>query len=42
LELLEDAVSTDEMMYLNYLVDKENKDPKTVAASFLKEKGLVD
>ena len=42
LELLEDAVSTEEMMYLNYLVDKENKDPKIVAVSFLKEKGLID
>lgn len=38
---MENAISDEEMIYLNYLVDKENKDPKDVARDFLKEKGLI-
>lgn len=38
---LEGAISDEEMIYLNYQVDKENKDPKEVARSFLVEKGLL-
>lgn len=41
LKTLEGAISDDEMIYLNYLVDKENKDPKEVARNFLEEKGLI-
>ncbi len=41
LQKLEGAVSDEEMIFLNYQVDKENKDPKEVALNFLKEKGLI-
>ncbi len=41
LKEMENAISDEEMIYLNYLVDKENKDPKDVARDFLKEKGLI-
>ncbi len=38
---LEGAITDEEMIYLNYQVDKENKDPKEVAKTFLEEKGLI-
>jgi len=41
LKTLEGAISDEEMIYLNYQVDKENKDPKEVARNFLEEKGLI-
>ncbi len=41
LQKLEGTVSDEEMIFLNYQVDKENKDPKKVALNFLKEKGLI-
>lgn len=41
LKTLENAISDEEMIYLNFLVDKENKDPKEVAKKFLEDKGLI-
>ncbi|MEX1307802.1 MAG: glycine betaine ABC transporter substrate-binding protein [Eubacteriales bacterium] len=42
LAMLDGAISDEEMTYLNYLVEIENKDPKQVALDFLIEKGLYE
>jgi len=42
LAILDNQISNDEMTYLNYLVEIENKDPKAVAMDFLVEKGLYE
>lgn len=41
LDKLAGKISDDEMILMNFLVEKENKDPKNVARDFLKEKGLI-
>lgn len=41
LKMMENSISDEEMIYLNFLVDKENRDPKQVAKDFLIEKGLI-
>lgn len=41
IDMLSDQISNDEMTYLNYLVEVEKQDPKTVADNFLFEKGLI-
>ncbi|WP_242985348.1 glycine betaine ABC transporter substrate-binding protein [Vallitalea okinawensis] len=41
LNMLAGQISDEEMIQLNYLVEKENKDPKDVAKEFLVEKGLI-
>lgn len=41
LDMLAGQISDDEMIQMNYNVEKENKDPKDVAEQFLKEKGLL-
>lgn len=41
LNMLAGQISDEEMIQLNYSVEKENKDPKDVAEQFLKEKGLL-
>lgn len=40
LAMLDGKISDEEMTYMNYLVEVENKDAKVVAFDFLKEKGL--
>jgi len=42
LAMMDDAISDEEMTYLNYLVEIENEDPKQVALDFLIEKGLYE
>lgn len=39
---LDGQISNEEMTYMNYLVDVEKNEVKTVATDFLKEKGLLD
>lgn len=41
LNKLSGKITVDEMIHMNYEVDVENKDPKTVAHEFLLSKGLV-
>ncbi len=41
LNKLAGQISDDEMVELNYLVEKENLDPKEVARKFLEDKGLI-
>ncbi|MGV8982520.1 glycine betaine ABC transporter substrate-binding protein [Clostridium sp.] len=41
LNKLEGKISNDEMIQMNYKVEKEKKDPKAVATEFLKGKGLL-
>lgn len=41
LNRLSGVISDEDMIRLNYLVDKENKDPKEVASEYLLEKGLI-
>lgn len=41
LDKLAGKISDDEMILLNFYVDKEKQDPKEVARDFLKEKGLI-
>jgi glycine betaine/choline ABC-type transport system substrate-binding protein len=41
LNKLEGKISNDEMIQMNYEVEKEKKDPKDVANEFLKSKGLL-
>lgn len=41
LEMLDGEISNEEMIEMNYLVEIEKKDPKDVAAEFLKKKGLL-
>lgn len=41
LNKLEGKISNDEMIQMNYEVEKEKKDPKEVAKEFLKGKGLL-
>ena len=41
LEKLTGQISDEEMIQMNYEVEKENKDPKDVAQQFLKQKGLI-
>ncbi|GAA0178687.1 hypothetical protein SH2C18_16950 [Clostridium sediminicola] len=41
LNKLSNQISDDEMIRMNYLVEKENKDPKDVAKEFLEKKGLL-
>ncbi|PKM50209.1 MAG: glycine/betaine ABC transporter substrate-binding protein [Firmicutes bacterium HGW-Firmicutes-7] len=41
LNMLAGQISDEEMIQMNYSVEKENKDPKDVAQQFLKEKGLL-
>lgn len=41
LEKLTGQISDQEMIDMNYQVEKENKDPKDVAEKFLKDKGLI-
>ena len=38
---LEGAISTDEMMEMNYQVDVEGRTPKDVAVDFLEAEGLI-
>ena len=40
LESLTNKISNDQMTHMNYLVEIEKKDPKDVAAEFIKESGL--
>ena len=42
MDRLEGAISTDEMMEMNYQVDVEGRTPKDVAVEFLRNKGLID
>lgn len=42
LELLTNQISNEEMIYMNYLVEVEKKDPEQVAKDFLKDKGLLN
>ncbi len=39
--MLDGQIDNDEMTYMNYLVEIEKKEPKTVAIEFLQEKGLL-
>lgn len=41
LNRLAGQISDEEMTEMNYLVEKENQDPKDVATEFLREKGLL-
>jgi glycine betaine/choline ABC-type transport system substrate-binding protein len=41
LDKLAGKISEDEMILLNFYVDKEKQDPEEVARDFLKEKGLI-
>lgn len=41
LEKLTEQISDDEMIQMNYQVEKENMDPRDVAEQFLKAKGLI-
>ncbi len=41
LNMLAGKISDDEMIQMNYAVEKEKKDPVNVARDFLKEKGLL-
>jgi glycine betaine/choline ABC-type transport system substrate-binding protein len=41
LEKLTGQISDDEMIQMNYQVEKENMDPRDVAEQFLKAKGLI-
>ncbi len=41
LNRLADQISDDEMTKMNYMVEKENKDPIDVAKEFLEMKGLL-
>lgn len=41
LEVLTDKISNEEMIHMNYLVEIEKMDTKTVAGDFLKNKGLI-
>lgn len=41
LNKLADQITDEEMVELNYLVEKENRDPKKVAKDFLTKKGLL-
>jgi glycine betaine/choline ABC-type transport system substrate-binding protein len=41
LERLEGQISDEEMIEMNFLVEKENRDAKDVAEEFLKQKGLI-
>ena len=38
--MLDGQISNEEMTHMNYLVEIENEDPRTVARDFLEEKGL--
>jgi osmoprotectant transport system substrate-binding protein len=42
LEKLTGIISNEEMIYMNFQVEVENKDPKDVAQDFLQEKGLLN
>lgn len=42
LAVLDGQITDEEMTRMNYLVDVENQDPKTVALEFLQSKGLHD
>lgn len=42
LSMLDGKINNDEMTYMNYLVEIEKMEPKTVAIDFLKEKGLLE
>lgn len=39
---LDGAITTEEMMEMNYQVDVEGKTPAETAQEFLEEKGLID
>lgn len=41
IESLTDAISNDEMIAMNYMVEIDNADPKEVARDFLLDKGLI-
>lgn len=41
LQKLSNQITDDDMILMNYYVEKENKDPKDVAEEFLKGKGLI-
>ena len=41
LEKLQDTISEEDMARMNYEVEEEGKDPKTVAEEFLRSKGLI-
>ncbi len=41
IELLTDLITDEEMIMMNFEVDKENKDPRDVAETFLIRKGLL-
>jgi Periplasmic glycine betaine/choline-binding (lipo)protein of an ABC-type transport system (osmoprotectant binding protein) len=40
--MMEGAITTEEMMDMNYQVDVEGKTPKETAVEFLKEKGMIE
>ncbi|WP_240666730.1 glycine betaine ABC transporter substrate-binding protein [Longirhabdus pacifica] len=42
LELLTDTISTEDMTYMNYLVEIEKQDPAKVAKDFISEKGILN
>ena len=39
---MDGAITTEEMMEMNYQVDVEGKTPAETAQEFLEEKGLID
>ena len=41
MDQMENAITTDEMMEMNYAVDVEGKTPKAAAIAFLKKKGMI-
>jgi glycine betaine/choline ABC-type transport system substrate-binding protein len=41
LDKLAGKISDDEMILMNFYVEKEKQDPADVARDFLKEKGLI-
>ena len=42
MDMMEGAITTEEMMDMNYQVDVEGKTPKETAVEFLKEKGMIE
>lgn len=42
MDKMEGAITTEEMMDMNYKVDVEGKTPKETALEFLKEKGMIE
>ena len=42
MDMMDGAITTEEMMDMNYQVDVEGKTPKETAVEFLKEKGMIE